>query len=245
MALDPRFIGVLCYCKSDKKELINSENYRISEFGNSLEDSLIEKSLNNLGKICYHIYFFMDDESYQFTNVQLKLFEKYNVEVIFKSSMTPYSLIKKISLLIGDDDVIIFNQIGSRYHRDFLSQELVEKVINCVDSPWVFCEDYDPSFGSLPLEISQNLKSIRVSDSLEPAFISASGKLIRWTGVIMLSKQCFNSFRKECDYSLLPQDFIYEDLNYSVPVPIEALDLSLVLGSPAYSKIPFYLTIGQ
>lgn len=245
MALDPRFIGILCYCKSDKKELINSENNSIFDFGISSEDSLIERSLNNLGKICYHIYFFIDDESYQFTETQLKLFEQYNVEVFFKSNMTPYSLIEKISLLIGEDDVIIFNQVGNTYDSHGLSRESLEIVKKDMDSPWVFCEDLEVGFNRLPFEISHNLKSIWISDFFQAGFVSASGRLIRWSGILVISKRSFNNLLSEIDDCYQPRDFAFPEMKYEVPVPKQAMDLSFIMGSPAYSKKPFYLSIGR
>lgn len=245
MLSNPKFKGIL-YCSGLKSENLKNFDFASTSFIEIFSKSgLFEKSLTELNEFCDSIYLCIDEEFNFLSEDQYKLIEQFNVNVLIKSNFTAYSSLETVSLQIKDEDVIIFHQLGKTYNLDCLSREFFEIKKNYLDSLLVFCEDLEVGLNSLPFEFSHNLKSIWISDFFQAGFVSASGRLIRWSGVLVMSNKSFNNLLTEINNSKQPQDFFFPELKYIIPVPEEAMDLSFVMGFPVYSKEPFKLCIGK
>lgn len=207
-------------------------------------ESVFEQSIVALRNVCEQVYFCVDQELYNDSDFLIDLISFYDVTLIIKSNLTPYLAIAEVCSKINKDELILFNQLGSVLDLDGIFSSSLKNVISRLDQPCIFGEEYcgKKSFG-LP-KLRRNLKSVALTDSSEPAFVSASGEFIVWSGLIMIRVSAFEELATDIMESEILREFKYEEFGHAVPVSASALDLSLILGAPSYSLEPFYLCIG-
>jgi len=241
---DQKIVGILCH--SIKRYGLLSD----LDLGNlpfqTLDsvESLIEASIVALRKFCNQVYFCVDQELYMDSEFVNDLVELYGVTLIVGSNLSPHAAMEAVSGQLKGDDLMFFNQLGCPCDYDGLLVGGIEYFRTRLDQPWIFGEEYfakEPN--DLP-ELSRNLRSVTLSDSLTPAFVSSSGRLICWTGLILCSKRTFSTITSHLNNVYTLREFKYEEFNYALPLSASALDLSLLWGAPAYSSAPFFLRIG-
>jgi hypothetical protein len=240
-----KIVGILCHSIKSHGLLSDLDLEKLSFQTLDFGESLLEASIVSLKKFCNQVYFCVDQELYNDSESVNDLLELYGVTLLVMTNLSPHAAMEAVSGQLKEDDFMFFNQLGCPCDYDGLLVEGIEYFRTRLDQPCIFGEEYfakEPN--DLP-ELSRNLRSVTLSDSLTPAFVSSSGRLICWTGLILCSKHSFLTITSHLTNVYTLQEFMYEEFNYALPLPTSALDLSLMWGAPAYSSAPFFLRIGR
>jgi len=237
-------VGILCHSFKNYGTPSDLDPQKLPYQMLSSGKSLLEQSLSELQRFCEQVYFCVDEELYSDSDLLRELVDAHEVHLIIKPNLSPYTAMEAVSSLINRNDLMVFNQLGwiCSYEDSLLN--IIANSKTSLGNFCVFGEDYGAVKPDNSWELSRNIKSVSLTYNSEPAFVSSTGKLIRWTGLIISSQKGFLNLSSEMDDSNEHTEFKYEEFNQAVPIAACALDLSIVLGAPAFSTYPFYLSIG-
>ncbi len=241
----PKTIGIICYSILSYNPLSELTLLELPFHVLPSGKTLLEQNFLNLQKSCDIIYFFVDQDLYVDNRLLRELIDDYEVNLIVKPNLIPYMTLDLVSSWINQDDLMIFGQLGMCLSLEDFNNFELEKAYFNLDCPLVFGEYYYPKEIDTREKLTKNMRSISLSSNSIPAFISLSGELIRWAGLLLISKRGFakiSQLKEDCGEELL---FENENFKYNIPLQKSALDLSAILGMPAYTDEPFYLGISE
>ena len=207
-------------------------------------ETLFEYSLAQLQRassrvlICIDEAFSADREKYS------RLASAFEVDLVFLKELNGYSSYREVSIRMERRDFVLSMQLGSVFPSSFSLPYILKKLDTSLN--WghvlVFGENYlDPkNNGELTLE--RNIKSLSFTDSREAGFVSSSGKLLRWNGLMLMKNEAILDFyldEKEFN-GLYAQLLLGTSAYFDLEIP-QACDLSEVFGTRVYSQTAFSL----
>lgn len=207
-------------------------------------ETVFEYSLAQLQGVCSNVLICIDEAFSEDKEKYIRLVSGISVELVFLAELTGYSACREASRRRGRNDLILSMQMGSVF-PSFFSLPNILKNLDTLPN-WgqilVFGENYlDPkNNGELTLE--RNIKSLSFTDSREAGFVSYSGKLLRWNGLILMKNEAILDFyldEKELN-GVYAQLLLGTSAYYDLEIP-QACDLSEVLGTCVYSQSAFSL----
>lgn len=207
-------------------------------------DTLFEYSLSQLHRASNRVLICIDEVFYEDKEKYVKLSSGYSAELVFLKELNGYSSCREASLRMERTDLIFSMQLGYVVPLSFSFSFVLNKFKNLED--WgqimVFGENFlDPkNNGQLTLE--RNIKSLSIPEFGEAGFVSSSGKLVRWNGLLLMKNEAIVGFyleekKLDNEYAhLLPGT----STDYNLQIP-QACDLSELFGTRVYSKTAFFL----
>lgn len=207
-------------------------------------ETLFEYSLAQLQRVSFRVLICIDEAFVDDKQKYIRLASAFEVELVFLSELNGYASFREVSIRMERRDLVLSMQLGAVFPSLFSLPYILKKLDASLN--WgqvlVFGENYlDPkNNGELTLE--RNLKSISFTDSREAGFVSSSGKLLRWNGLILMRNEAIWDFYQDekelnMEYAQL---LLGTSAYYDLEIP-QACDLSKVLGTRVYSQTAFSL----
>jgi hypothetical protein len=207
-------------------------------------ETLFEYSLAQLQRVSSRVLICIDEAFVEDKQKYIRLASGFEVELVFLSELNGYASFREVSIRMERKDLVLSMQLGAVFPSSFSLPYILKKLDTSLN--WgqvlVFGENYlDPkNNGELTLE--RNLKSLSFTDSREAGFVSSSGKLLRWYGLILMRNEAIWDFYQDekelnMEYAQL---LLGTSAYYDLDIP-QACDLSKVLGTRIYSQTAFSL----
>lgn len=207
-------------------------------------ETLFEYSLTQLQRvssrvlICIDKVFSEDKEKYN------RLASGFEVELVFLRELNGYSSFREVSMRVERKDMVLSMQLGSVFPSSFSLPSVFKKLDTSPN--WgqvlVFGENYLDPRNNGELNLERNIKSLSFTDSREAGFVSSSGNLLRWNGLMLVKNEAILDLyldEKELNgaYAHL---LLGTSAYYDLEIP-QACDLSELMGTQVYSQTAFSL----
>lgn len=211
--------------------------------------NLLHNQLTDMKKVCDKVYVILD-ESLNLPFKELKEFcRSQKVHFVLLPDLNVYFALFYVSTRSLKDDLIFYRNLAyiPEISVDFSSMIRAVDLENSNYQTFIATSNLHPESKVKNFSFFEfNMKSIHFTDCLQPGFVSESGSLLKWTGMLFFKNYLFSDlvFYKE-NIAEIPEPFLIqsEELGYTFPVYSEARNLKELLGISFHSPLPLRMAI--
>ena len=244
-------VGVLTLCDTGFRTIDLSSLNALTKLRAKNGLDLLYNQLGEMRKVCDKVYLVMD-ESLQLPVKSIKEFcRSENVQLVLLPELNSYLALNYVSSRSMKEDLIFFRNLA------FVPEEPVDfsSMIRAVDhenskyQTFIATAHLHPDSTRKNYSFFEfNMKSFHFSDTLQPGFVSESGSLLKWTGILFFINYLFADlvfYSGRAAESSDPFLIHSEEFGYTFPVHREARNLKELLGFGFHSPLPLRMAIHE
>jgi|GEM_PF-6396644 len=244
-------VGVLTLCDDSFRTIDEISLNALAQLRTRSGMDLLYKQLKEMKAVCDKVYLVLD-ESFQLPFGELKNFcRSEQVQLVLLPELSAYFALRFICNKSLREDLIFFRNLA------FVPQETVDfsSMIRAVDhdnskfQTFIVTAHLHPDSTRKNHSFFEfNMKSFHFTDSLQPGFVSESGSLLKWTGILFFKNHLFADlvFHSGKNSEKLEPFLIHsEEFGYTFPVHSEARNLKYLLGMAFHSPLPLRMAIHE
>ncbi len=211
--------------------------------------TLLQNQVKEMEKVCDKIYLILD-EALDLHLKELRDFcRSQNIQLVLLPDLNAYFALYYVSSRSLKEDLIFFRNLAfvPEGSVDFSSMVRAVDHENSIYQTFIATASLHQDSTRKNYSFFEfNMKSFHFSDCLQPGFVSESGSLLKWTGILFFKNCLFADLVFHSGKAAkAPEPFLIqsEKFGYTFPVHSEARSLKELLGIAFHSPLPLRMAI--